>query len=43
VKTWAEALTIVEKDYPSNAKVAVVQDGTMQYFKAAVDLGQLRQ
>jgi len=33
VKTWPEVLTILEKDYPDSAKVAVVQDGTMQYIK----------
>jgi nickel-dependent lactate racemase len=33
VKTWPEAVAILEKDYPDSAKVAVVQDGTMQYIK----------
>jgi len=33
VKTWPEVLAILEKDYPGEAKVAVVQDGTMQYIK----------
>ena len=33
VKTWPEVLAILEKDYPDSAKVAVVQDGTMQYIK----------
>jgi len=33
VKTWPEVLTILEKDFPGPAKVAVVQDGTMQYMK----------
>lgn len=33
VKTWPEALAIIEEDYPGPAKVAVVQDGTMQYMK----------
>ncbi|MBW2062493.1 MAG: DUF2088 domain-containing protein [Deltaproteobacteria bacterium] len=33
VKTWSEVLTILEADFPDKAKVAVVQDGTMQYFK----------
>jgi nickel-dependent lactate racemase len=33
VKTWPEVLAILEKDYPMQAKVAVVQDGTMQYIK----------
>jgi hypothetical protein len=33
VKTWLEVLAILEKDYPTQAKVAVVQDGTMQYIK----------
>jgi len=34
VKTWPEVLTILEKDFPDSAKVAVVQDGTMQYIKS---------
>jgi len=33
VKTWPEALAILEKDFPAQAKVAVVQDGTMMYMK----------
>jgi nickel-dependent lactate racemase len=33
VKTWPEVLAILEKDFPDSAKVAVVQDGTMQYIK----------
>jgi len=33
VKTWPEVLAILEKDFPNSAKVAVVQDGTMQYIK----------
>ena len=36
VKTWPEVLAILEKDYPDSAKVAVVQDGTMQYITPAV-------
>jgi len=33
VKTWPEVLAILEKDYPAEAKVSVVVDGTMQYMK----------
>jgi len=33
VKTWPEALAILEEDYPGGARVAVIQDGTMQYMK----------
>ncbi|MBL7174912.1 MAG: DUF2088 domain-containing protein [Desulfobacteraceae bacterium] len=33
VKTWPEVLAIIEEDFPAEAKVAVVQDGTMQYMK----------
>ena len=33
VKTWPEVLAILEKDFPESAKVAVLQDGTMQYMK----------
>ncbi len=33
VKTWPEALALLEEDYPGDARVAVIQDGTMQYMK----------
>jgi len=33
VKTWPEVLAILGKDYPNEAKVAVIQDGTMQYLR----------
>jgi nickel-dependent lactate racemase len=33
VKTWPEVLAILEKDYPRQARVAVIPDGTMQYMK----------
>jgi nickel-dependent lactate racemase len=33
IKTWPEVLAILEKEYPGKAKVAVIQDGTMQYMK----------
>lgn len=33
VKTWSEVLDILQKDYPGEARVAVIQDGTMQYMK----------
>jgi nickel-dependent lactate racemase len=33
VKTWKEVLAILEADYPKEAKVAVIQDGTMQYMR----------
>ncbi|MCX5848021.1 MAG: lactate racemase domain-containing protein [Deltaproteobacteria bacterium] len=33
VKTWPEVLDLLEKLYPGPAKVAVVQDGTMQYLR----------
>jgi len=33
VKTWPEALSVLEQEYPGAARVAVVQDGTMQYMK----------
>lgn len=36
VKSWAEVLEILEKDFPGEAKTAVVQDGTMQYLKSPV-------
>ena len=34
VKTWPEVLALLEKDFPGQAKVAVVPDGTMQYLKS---------
>jgi hypothetical protein len=33
VKSWPECLALLEKEFPGNARVAVVQDGTMQYLK----------
>ena len=33
VKTWAEVLAILEADYSERARIAVIQDGTMQYMK----------
>jgi nickel-dependent lactate racemase len=33
VKTWSEALAILERDYPEQARAAIIQDGTMQYMK----------
>jgi nickel-dependent lactate racemase len=32
VKTWPEVLAMLEKEYPSDARVAVVPDGTVQYL-----------
>jgi nickel-dependent lactate racemase len=34
VKAWPEVLAILEKDFPGNARVAVILDGTMQYLKS---------
>jgi nickel-dependent lactate racemase len=36
VKTWQEVLDILAAQYPANAKVGVIQDGTMQYIKKPV-------
>ena len=33
VKSWPECLALLEKEFPGEAKVAVIQDGTMQYMK----------
>ncbi|MCK9274476.1 MAG: lactate racemase domain-containing protein [Syntrophales bacterium] len=33
VKTWSEVMALLEEAYPEYARVAVVQDGTMQYMK----------
>lgn len=35
VGTWPEVLSILEKEYPGDAKVAVIPDGTMQYMKSS--------
>jgi lactate racemase len=32
-RTWEEVLAVLEGDYPGEARVAVVQDGTMQYMR----------
>ena len=34
VKTWPQALSMLEEEYPGPARVGVLQDGTMQYVKA---------
>jgi nickel-dependent lactate racemase len=34
VKTWPEVLAILENDYPGDARVGVIQDGTMQYVRS---------
>ncbi len=34
VKTWPDVLALLEEEYPNNARVAVIQDGTMQYMKS---------
>ncbi|MDO8670311.1 MAG: lactate racemase domain-containing protein [Dehalococcoidia bacterium] len=31
-KTWDEVIALLQADYPNGAKVAVVPDGTIQYF-----------
>ncbi len=36
VKTWDDALAILEKDFPGPARVAVIQDATVQYMKPSV-------
>ena len=33
VKTWQEVLAVLEAQYPAQASVGVIQDGTMQYIK----------
>ncbi len=35
VKKWEEALQVLEQDYPAEAKVAVVPDGTIQFLKSS--------
>lgn len=34
IRTWEEALSLLEKDYPGHASVGVIPDGTMQYFSS---------
>jgi nickel-dependent lactate racemase len=36
VKTWSEVLALLEHDYPKEARVAIIQDGTMQYMKSTM-------
>jgi hypothetical protein len=31
-KSWRETIAMLQKDYPRGAKVAVIPDGTIQYF-----------
>jgi len=33
VKTWDQVLRVLERDFPAKARVAVIQDGTMQYMR----------
>ncbi|MDT8273336.1 MAG: lactate racemase domain-containing protein [Desulfomonilia bacterium] len=33
VKTWDQVLSVLETDFPAEARVAVIQDGTMQYMR----------
>lgn len=33
LKTWSEVLGLLEEQYPVQARVAVIQDGTMQYLR----------
>mgnify|MGYP000859074706 CR=1 FL=1 len=35
LKTWDDVLKVLEELYPGAAKVAVIQDGTMQYLRPA--------
>jgi nickel-dependent lactate racemase len=34
-RTWSEVLALLERDYPKEARIAVIQDATMQYMKSA--------
>jgi nickel-dependent lactate racemase len=34
-KTWEEVLALLGEDYPGDARVAVIPDGTMQYMRTA--------
>ncbi len=33
VKSWPDVLALLEEEYPGGARVAVIQDGTMQYMQ----------
>lgn len=35
LKTWEDVLAVLEELYPGEARVAVIQDGTMQYLRPA--------
>ena len=35
VKTWAEVMEVIKKDFPNGARVAVVPDGTIQYLSGS--------
>jgi hypothetical protein len=39
-KTWGEVIQALESKYTSKVKVAVIPDGTIQYFPAASASGQ---
>jgi nickel-dependent lactate racemase len=39
VKTWSEVLALLERQYPEEARVAIIQDGTMQHMKSATREG----
>jgi len=32
-RQWEQTLALLEKEYPQEASVAVIPDGTMQYFR----------
>ncbi|UCE33566.1 MAG: DUF2088 domain-containing protein [Deltaproteobacteria bacterium] len=34
IKTWSQVVAALERDYPGEARVAIIQDGTMQYMKS---------
>jgi len=33
VKTWPEVLGILQAEYPGQARVGIIPDGTMQYLR----------
>jgi nickel-dependent lactate racemase len=35
IETWSQVVANLERDYPEEARVAIIQDGTMQYMKSS--------
>ena len=42
VKTWPEVIALIEEEFSGQAKVAVVQDGTMMYMQAPGSMSNVK-